>query len=185
VGRLTAPVNVAIAAAPGAGLTRIDLVYARVLDTAAIGGTLDELTVEKPLTGTAVSANPVPPALPASSEALAQIAVAAGTASITNSLITDRRRQAVLAQANFHVGGVAYTGTDGSAHISYGLPAGAKLVVAVASGVTGTGPYFFAMDATAGPVGGANAVWTVYNPAGSPLVSSGTIGIAYHVVYTF
>lgn len=58
VGRLTAAVNVPLAAPPGAGLTRIDLVYARVYDATAAGGTLNQLTVEEVATGVAAASNP-------------------------------------------------------------------------------------------------------------------------------
>jgi hypothetical protein len=186
VGKLTAPVNVAIAAAPGAGLTRIDLVYARVFDTAAIGGTLDELTVEKPLTGTAVASGPVPPALPASSEALAQIAVAAGTASITNALITDRRRQALLAQQSFMLAGQFFPTTDAGGRFNVTLPAGGKLVAALAASAwapNGAAP-LVQWDANASPVGGSFAQFVAYNLAGSPILNA-SVGVAYHIVYTF
>jgi hypothetical protein len=188
VGRLTAPVNVPISAAPGAGLVRIDVICAKIYDATAAGGTRNELTVEEPLVGTAVASNPVAPALPVSSEALAQITVAAGTASITAGLISDRRRQATLglaSTANYVAAGVIYPNTDANGHILIALPAGGKLVNAVAVGVTGTGPFFFALDPSAAPLGGPNAVFSVYNQNGALLTSSGVIGVSYQIVYTF
>jgi hypothetical protein len=94
LGRMRNTVNVPLTAAPGAGLTRIDLVYAHVTDATVVGGTVNNLTVETPIAGTPASSNPVVPTLPPSSEALAQIVVASGTAAITAGMITDRRRLA-------------------------------------------------------------------------------------------
>jgi hypothetical protein len=91
MGRLKNTVNVPIAAAPGAGLTRIDLIHAHIADATVIGGALNCLSVETPVVGTAVSSNPAVPATPASSVPLAQITVAAGTASITTAMIADVR----------------------------------------------------------------------------------------------
>jgi hypothetical protein len=84
------PVNVPIAAAPGAGLVRVDLVHCKVND-AAVTGTLNTVTVETPIAGSAVASNPAPPATPNTSIPLAWVTVAAGTASITNAMIADKR----------------------------------------------------------------------------------------------
>jgi hypothetical protein len=93
VGRLKNTVNVTLAAAPTGGLVRIDLIHAHITDAGAVGGTTNAMTVEQAITGTAVSSNPTPPAVPATSEPLAQVLVAAGTAAINAGMITDRRRQ--------------------------------------------------------------------------------------------
>jgi len=97
----TAIESVSIAAAPGTGQSRIDLIYAEVRDSQATGapGGYSDWHMDV-VTGTPTTGTPTVPAVPANSVALAQIAVAAGTASITAGLITDRRnlspRQPVL-----------------------------------------------------------------------------------------
>lgn len=81
-------VNLTISTAPGAGLNRIDLVVAKVLDQAYSGATNAwSLAV---VTGTA-AASPSAPALPNNSIALAQIAVGSNVTSIVSGNITDRR----------------------------------------------------------------------------------------------
>ena len=94
VGRQLNTVNVALNAAPAAGLTRIDLIHAHITDATVIGGTRNVMTVEEPIAGTAVSSNPVAPNVPNTSEPLAWVTVASGTAAITAAMITDRRRSA-------------------------------------------------------------------------------------------
>jgi hypothetical protein len=93
VGRMKNTVNVPISAAPGAGLTRVDLVYAHVADATVIGGAVNAMTVETVAVGTAVSSNPVPPPVPATAIALANVTVASGTAAISSAMIADRRAQ--------------------------------------------------------------------------------------------
>lgn len=84
IDRSTTAVNVSIAAAPGSG-TRIDYVIAEVRDS-TISGAIDDWRVA------VVSAtSPSLPAVPARAYVLARIDVAAGTASVTNALIQDRR----------------------------------------------------------------------------------------------
>jgi hypothetical protein len=85
----TAVNNLVIAGAPGAGLSRIDLVIARVYDASLIGGSVNGWQLEV-VTGTPAS-TPAAPALPASSLELARVAVAAAQASVTTANITDRR----------------------------------------------------------------------------------------------
>jgi hypothetical protein len=87
--RSTAVNNLAIAGAPAAGTSRIDLVIARVYDASLIGGSINGWQLEV-VTGTAAS-TPAVPALPKSSLLLAQVAVAAGQASVLAANITDRR----------------------------------------------------------------------------------------------
>jgi len=87
----TAVNNLTVAGAPGAGLSRIDLVIARVYDASVIGGSINGWQLEI-VTGTP-AASPAAPALPASSLELARIAVASGQASVTTANITDRRVQ--------------------------------------------------------------------------------------------
>jgi hypothetical protein len=95
--RLLAAYNVPVAAAPPAGQTRIDLIVAAVNDPAATGtGTAGWGFSD--VQGVPASSNPDVPATPASSVVLAQVTVAAGTASITGALITDRRT--ILARLN-------------------------------------------------------------------------------------
>lgn len=85
----TAVNNLVVAGAPGAGLSRIDLVIARVYDASLIGGSINGWQLEI-VTGTP-TASPAAPALPASSIELARFTVPSGTASITTAMITDRR----------------------------------------------------------------------------------------------
>jgi hypothetical protein len=83
-----ATVNVPITAAPGSG-TRTDLIVAQVYDNQHDGSGLMSW---KPLYVQNGSLNTgAPPAVPASALALASVTVAAGTASITNALLTDLR----------------------------------------------------------------------------------------------
>jgi microcystin-dependent protein len=87
----SATTNVAIAAAPGSG-TRYDIVVVQVRDTNAGGPAGDDARVYV-VEGTA-SASPVDPTIPTSSIPLARVRVAAGTGSITNSLIDNLRVEA-------------------------------------------------------------------------------------------
>lgn len=87
-----ATVNLAIAAADPSH-PRIDVVYASVQDAAYAGAT--NLWVLGVQTGTPAP-SPSPPAIPVSSIALANVAVAANATSITSGNITDQR---VLAQS--------------------------------------------------------------------------------------
>lgn len=89
--RSTAVNNLTIPGAPAAGLTRIDLIVARVYDTSIIGGSINGWQLDV-VAGTAAS-SPTVPAVPASAIALAEVRVPAGTASVTNAIITDRRVQ--------------------------------------------------------------------------------------------
>jgi hypothetical protein len=187
VGRLTAPVNVPLSAAPGAGLVRIDVICAKIYDATAAGGTRNELTVEEPLVGTAVASNPVAPTLPVSSEALAQITVAAGTASITAGLISDRRRQATLGLAtppSYLLAGFGFYTPDGNGKFNISLPAGAKLVSALAgSAWPPTGVQFVTWDANNSPAGSVFAQFYAVTPAGATVTAQ--IGVSYQIVYTF
>jgi hypothetical protein len=89
--RSTAVENVTIAAAPGVGNSRIDLITAKVLDTEYGDGSNSWQIVA--ITGTA-GGSPSAPALPAGSILLATIAVGSGVASISNANITDGRAYA-------------------------------------------------------------------------------------------
>ena len=98
--RLHDPVNLEVAAAPGAGLSRIDLVIARVYDS-SVTGDLDLWTVEV-VTGVP-AASPLEPPVPGSSYLLATFPVASGTAAITAALISDQRRMAASGRAFFQI----------------------------------------------------------------------------------
>lgn len=80
--------NLAIAAAPGAGLNRIDLVVAKVQDT-AYSGVTDAWSLAV-VTGTA-AASPAAPAAPNNSLVLGQVFVGALVTSIVTGNITDKR----------------------------------------------------------------------------------------------
>jgi hypothetical protein len=89
--RLLAFKNRTLAAAPGAGLQRIDVVGLQVWDQAVIGATSNPPWNVVVLTGTA-AASPVAPAYPNSFLPLAQIGpITSTTAQITNALISERR----------------------------------------------------------------------------------------------
>jgi hypothetical protein len=89
-----AVVNVAVNAAPGAGTSRIDRIYAKWNDADVLGGT-SSWTISY-AAGTAAG-SPSAPALPASSIPLAQFTIVSGETTIETGQITDQRTQAVLA----------------------------------------------------------------------------------------
>jgi hypothetical protein len=186
LGRLKNTVNVPIAAAPGAGLTRIDLVYAHIADATVIGGTTNAMTVETPAVGAAVSSNPVPPAVPATSIPLAQIAVAAGTAAITTALITDRRTKlnpaAPYAAPFLSAGEAGYT-TDQYGNWSVALPAGAKLVGATAVGAQQDINLIMVLNLIGGPIGGPTVMFRAWYPGGTNPTNT-AIGASWIAAWT-
>jgi hypothetical protein len=83
-----ATINLAIATAPGAGVSRIDLVVAKVIDSFYSGGSNAwSLAV---ITGTA-AASPAAPAAPVNSIILARVSVGSQVTSIGSGAITDVR----------------------------------------------------------------------------------------------
>ncbi len=84
----TAVTNLAIAASPGVGASRIDIVVATVTDTEY--GDPSDAWVLQVITGTA-GPSPTAPATPAGSLLLANIAVGTSVSSISNANITDVR----------------------------------------------------------------------------------------------
>lgn len=92
VRHLNGPTNVALTTAPGTGLSRIDLIVARIQDAAVIGGSNNNFIFDK-VTGTSAS-TPSAPALPDSCLLLAQVLVGANVTVIVNANITDQRRRA-------------------------------------------------------------------------------------------
>lgn len=89
--------NLTIAAAPGAGLNRIDLVVAKVQDS-GYSGVTDAWSLAV-VTGTA-AASPAAPAAPNNSLILAQVFVGALVTSIVTGNITDKRFFLAAAGAN-------------------------------------------------------------------------------------
>jgi hypothetical protein len=89
--------NVVIAAAPGTGLSRIDRIVATVRDADAIGGLNNDWILQR-IAGTAGS-TPSPPAVPASSLAIARVLVGANVTSILTANVTDDRVAAGLGAA--------------------------------------------------------------------------------------
>jgi hypothetical protein len=87
----TAVENLPIGAAPGSD-SRIDLVVARVRDSAVTGGVSKDWLPE--VIPGEVAVDPVAPAVPNTAIPLAQVLVATGTLSITAGMITDRRTAA-------------------------------------------------------------------------------------------
>lgn len=82
--------NVALTAAPGTGLSRYDLIVARVRDADAIGGANNDWLPDV-VTGTAAS-SPTVPSLPASCLLLAIVHVGSNVTTIANADITDARQ---------------------------------------------------------------------------------------------
>lgn len=95
--RVGAVTNLAIATAPGAGLNRIDLIVAKVQDSAYSGATdASSLAV---VTGTA-AASPAAPTAPNNALILAQVFVGALVTSIATGNITDKRPLLAATGAN-------------------------------------------------------------------------------------
>lgn len=91
---LSGPTNVTLTTAPGVGLSRIDLIVARIRDAAVIGGANNDFIFDK-VTGTAASTgSQVAPSLPNSCMLLAQVLVGPNVSTIVNANITDMRRRA-------------------------------------------------------------------------------------------
>ena len=82
--------NVVIAAAPGSGLNRIDLVLMRPRGQDLDGGSNNDFIFDTSVTGVP-AATPVAPSVPAGSLALAQVYVGANVVAITSGNITDAR----------------------------------------------------------------------------------------------
>jgi hypothetical protein len=186
VGRLMNRVNVPIAAAPSAGLTRVDLVYAHMTDAGAVGGSTNAMTVETPVTGTAASSGWTAPALPASSEPLAWITVASGTAAITTAMISDQRR--LVPQYGYQSpnvsSGVGNVNTNANGVWSITLPAGAKSVAAVAVGAMNQYDHFHVLDVTDYAMGGNVVGFRAWTSAGTN-PSNTTITVSWTVTWTF
>jgi hypothetical protein len=89
--RSDAVVNVPVNAAPGAGTSRIDRIYARWLDADVLGGSSSWLIGY--VAGVA-AASPSAPVLPASAIPITQFTVLNTTTSITTGMLTDQRLQA-------------------------------------------------------------------------------------------
>jgi hypothetical protein len=176
--RSTALNNLAVAGAPAAGTSRIDLVIARVYDASLIGGSVNGWQLEV-VTGTAAS-SPVAPTLPPSSIELARLGVASGQASVQTANITDRRDvdppkpATVESVFNLASGGtvnaidVAVTGLFSMPFLGHivmqaevqflpGTGAGSTVTIAKASG---TSPAPFFAPSVYGPLQPANATRT-------------------------
>lgn len=99
-------VSVPVAAAPGVGNSRIDVVYAQIRDDEIDGGGLNEWKIDV-VTGTP-SGTPSVPALPSAyAIELARITLTSSTTSITNGIITNtRRHSAAPADTRWPVVGV-------------------------------------------------------------------------------
>lgn len=123
-----AVVNVPIAAAPGAGQERIDLVVAQVRDAAVIGGANNDWILTA-VTGTpAAIGTAIEPATPASSLVLARILVQALVTTILNADITERRTRMGLLRRVDEARGVLDNGAFES--ISSSVVYGATVPVA-------------------------------------------------------
>jgi hypothetical protein len=112
---------VTLAAAPGTN-SRIDLVVCQPRGTDLDGGPNNDY-IFTTVAGT-VAASPVAPAVPDGTVAIAQITVAAGTATITAGMISDRRPPRISASAEAALGAAAplayFTDTRGDLWIAKG-----------------------------------------------------------------
>jgi hypothetical protein len=126
----TATVNLAIAGAPGAGFSRLDLVYAQIRDRQADGGASYDWILA---VATGVSSG-VLPAVPANAIPLAQIGpVVNTTPSITTSLITDLRTQP--SAAGFRARSVTFATSGGTTSAPFvGLTGGPQMTVPLLAG---------------------------------------------------
>lgn len=117
VTRSTGVENRSLNAAPGAGQSRIDVVYARVRDGQASGGADNDWVLGVQTGAAATTGSQVAPALPSSSLELARVTVASGTASITAFLISDRRAEALrrtTIDSGLSPGGATITPSSGA-----------------------------------------------------------------------
>jgi hypothetical protein len=186
VGRLKNTVNVPITAAPGAGLTRITRIVARIQDATVIGGANNLMTVETPVDGTPGS-TPTYPGVPASAFLLADLTVASGTAAITAGLIADRRTLAAAANPGPYVLGGEVAGTTdsfGNFTLTNVVPAGGKVISAVACGSQSTFLTLVVRNNTDMPAGGRSVIFRVFNGAGAGVANS-TVAIAYTICWSF
>jgi hypothetical protein len=85
-----APEIVTIAAAPGSGTSRIDLVVAQVRDPDLDGGANNDFVMAA-VTGTPAASNPAVPATPANALVLYQITVPGAAANLNTATLTDMR----------------------------------------------------------------------------------------------
>lgn len=129
--------NVTIAAAPGAGQSRIDLIVAAVRDADQNGGANNDWVIEA-VTGTvAATGSQVAPAAPASSIVLAQIAIGPSVSTIVTANITDERPSATTISEITSAGGqivTPYTITAGVTTFltTSTLPVGTWLIIVTA-----------------------------------------------------
>jgi hypothetical protein len=169
--RSTAVENLPVGAAPGSD-SRIDLVVARVRDAKVTGGVSNDWILE--VIPGAVAAAPVAPAVPNTAIPLAQVLVAAGTASITAGMITDRRTaagNAAYAMARTRGRTLADTTpgstavwTDWGATLNLGVTTSDTYVTADVTGSTlGPASVFRSGQARVGISFDAGATWT-YGP---------------------
>lgn len=135
--RSDAVVNVPLAAAPGSGQSRIDLIVAQIRDQDADGGANNDGVIAA-VTGTAASTgSQVAPSAPASSLVLAQVLVGPSVTTIVNGNITDERTYTApqLTHAAGSATSVVLSGTPVAALTTASLAVGSWLV-----NVTGFGP---------------------------------------------
>ena len=85
--RWDAPEVVTLAAAPGTGTSRIDLIIAQVRDNAIDSGANNDFIISA-ITGTAAASNPAVPATPANALAIATVSVAGAAANLNSSVIS-------------------------------------------------------------------------------------------------
>lgn len=106
-----AVVNVAIAAAPGSGQSRIDLIVAHVQDVDATGTGTNGFTIVVVQGTAATTGSQVAPTIPASSLELASILVGPLVTSILTAAITNKRVYATSFTGSLFGVGPAITGT--------------------------------------------------------------------------
>lgn len=142
--------NVTIAAAPGSGQSRIDLIVAQVRDADADAGSNNDWIITAVTGAAASTGSQHAPGIPASALVLAEIAVGPSVTSIVNANVTDERTVASLqsgatgALASYH--STAATSTAfGTSHFSildstlivptFVLPTSGKALVEISGGI--------------------------------------------------
>lgn len=145
--------NRAVSPAPATD-SRIDRVVARVRD-AAITGTVNAFELE--VIAGVVSATPVAPAVPADAVSLATVLVAAGTAAITDAMVTDTRIQALPPVRDDRNVGHALADAKGDVLVASATDVVARLPVGANGRVL-----------TADSAAALGVAWTALPPAATP-----------------
>ena len=174
-------VNLAVPAAPGAGLSRRDSIVARVYDDSMIGGDQSQWSLEV-ISGDA-AAVPVAPALPPSSVMLAGLLIPSGLAAVLAAQITDTRRRADggigivderfagPADARVMAGNMS-SQTDAFGVFVVPMPAGGRLVAGTASHAELNVDIIYNRDGRTQPGANGCAFQAIYADSNTPVRNS-------------